>query len=283
MNIAELSNDCFSDILIVSDFDGTLRGDDGNISEKNISAIKRFTSHGGSFMIASGRAEFVLDSVSPIAKTLVNVPCILSNGSYLYDYKDNKRYFEKCLPSDNIREVLYTVRDIASDAGIRIVRGYEYLTPDENEEIKKQIATGFMENVKIYTFEDIPVDNINKITICVNAEKASEIRSVLEEKYSSLFEIYKSWKTVLEIQAKGVSKGAMLDYVKDSYIKNGKKIKIYAVGDYENDIDMMKRADFACCLSNSLDIVKKICSIHLCSNNEGAIADLINKIENCLV
>ena len=283
MNSFELSKNFFTGIMIVSDFDGTLRSDDGSVSDNNINAIKRFTDHGGKFMIASGRAEFVLDSISPIAKTLVNVPCILSNGSYLYDYKSRKRSYEKCLEPDNIREVLYMIRDIAPEAGIRIVRGEEYLTPDENEEIKKQIATGFMENVRVYTYENIPVDKINKITICVNDEKVTEIRKALEAKYSDCFEIYMSWKTVLEIQAKGISKGAMLEFVRHKYIENGDNITIYAVGDYENDIDMMKKADYACCPSNSLDIVKNICNIHLCSNNEGAIADLINKIENGLV
>ena len=152
-------------------------------------------------------------------------------------------------------------------------------TPDENEEIKKQIARGYMENVKVYTYETFPVDKINKIAVCVSEDKIFDMRRQIEEKYSDICDLNMSWKTVLEIQAKNVSKGNLLNTIRDEYKQNGKNIVIYAVGDYENDLDMMSKADFACCPSNSLDRVKEFCSIHLCSNNDGAIADLIEKLE----
>ncbi len=275
-----MNNNVFSNIIIVSDFDGTLRGDDGKIPERNKAAIERFKKKGGTFIIASGRAEFVLDEIDPSVSNLVNGPCILSNGSYLFDYKSRIRMNEKCLDSKCVREMLYLIRDIVPEAAIRIVRGDEYHTPDENEEIKRQIANGFMANVKIFTYETIPVDKINKITVCAFEDEISKIRKTLEANYSGLYDFYLSWKTALEIQAKNVSKGNLLDVVRDKYKKNDKNIKIYAVGDYENDIDMMKKADFACCPSNSLDVVKEFCTIHLCSNNEGAIADLIGRLEN---
>ncbi len=271
-----------SNILIVSDFDGTLRGDSMIIPDRNKIAIERFKKEGGLFMVASGRAEFVLDVIEPSVMTLVNTPCILSNGSYLFDYATRERKNEKCVPEEKIREMLFLIRDIAPEAGVRIVRGSEYLTPDENEEIKIQIARGFMENIRVYTYETIPTDKINKITVCVSEEKVQRIRQEIENRYSDMVDLNLSWKTVLEIQAKNVSKGSLLDIVRKNYKEKGRELKIYAVGDYENDLDMMKKADYACCPSNSLDVVKEFCTIHLCSNNEGAIADLIEKIENNL-
>lgn len=272
----------FSNVLILSDFDGTLRSDSGSIPQRNIDKIEYFKNNGGTFIVASGRAEFVLDVIAPNVRDIVNAPCILSNGSYLYDYKTGERFYEKCVPADNIREILYLIRDIASEAGIRIVRGTEYLTPDANEEIEEQIKRGFMENVKVYTYDTIPVDKINKITICCAEEKLTKIREMVEERYSDTLDLVMSWKTVLEIQAKNVSKGALLDIIRENNKNARKDITIYAIGDYENDLDMLKRADVSCCPSNSLDIVKEFCKVHLCSNNDGAIADLIEKIENNL-
>jgi len=269
----------YSSVLIVSDFDGTLRGSDMSIPQSNKKAIERFKNNGGTFIVASGRAEFVLDVIEPSVRKLVNAPCILSNGSYLYDYSTGKRFFEKCIPSEKIRDMLFLIRSIASEAGVRIVRGSEYLTPDENEEIKKQIARGFMENIRVYTYDNIPVDKINKITVCVSEDKIYDIRNAIEKDYSDVVDMNMSWKTVLEIQAKYVSKGSLLDVIREKYRAEGNNIKIYAVGDYENDLDMMKKADFACCPSNALQIVKDFCSVQLCSNDEGAIADLIEKIE----
>lgn len=56
-------------------------------------------------------------------------------------------------------------------------------------------------------------------------------------------------------------------------------LKVYAVGDYDNDISMIKAADVGVCPSNALDEVKKVADLCLCSNEEGVIADLIEHIE----
>ena len=179
--------------------------------------------------------------------------------------------------------MLYLIRDISSEAGIRIARGNEYYTPDANDEIKRQIARGYMENVVVETFETTPVDKINKITVCAPEEVVVKAKELIEERYSYHLDVFQSWETLIDIQPKNVSKSVAVDELREYYLKQGKNMRIFAVGDYENDMGMLERADFPCCPSNSLEKVKKFCKIHLCSNDEGCIADLIEKIENGLV
>lgn len=269
----------FSDVMIVTDFDGTLRGSNSTVPENNINAIKRFTELGGTFIVASGRAGFVLDVAEPRVKEMVNAPCIYSNGSYFYDYKTGERSHEKFVAEEIVRDIMYTAKALDSEAGIRIVRGDEYLTPEENAEIKRQIAKGYMQNVKVYDFETLPVDKINKLTVCSNDKVILGIKKVIEEKYSKFVDVFLSAKTLIDIQPKRVSKGSAIEQIRTDYMNNGIVKKIYAVGDYENDIDMLRAADFACCPSNSLQAVIDFCSVHLCSNDEGCIADLIDRIE----
>ena len=57
-------------------------------------------------------------------------------------------------------------------------------------------------------------------------------------------------------------------------------VKVYCIGDYENDIDMLKNADKAFCPSNAIDEVKSLCQHILCDHDEGALADMIELIEN---
>ena len=272
----------FSDVMIVTDFDGTLRGNNSAVPENNITAIKRFTEFGGTFIVASGRAGFVLDVAEPRVKDIVNAPCVYSNGSYFYDYKTGERSHEKFVAEKIVREIMYTTREIDSEAGIRIVRGDEYLTPDENEEIKRQIAKGYMQNVRVYDYETLPVDKINKLTVCSTEDAILRIKKIIEEKYSKFVDVYLCAKALIDIQPKNVSKGSAIEQIRADYINKGIKKKIYAVGDYENDIDMLKVADFSCCPSNSLQEVIDFCDVHLCSNDEGCIADLIHRIEKGL-
>ena len=121
--------------MIISDFDGTLRGSNGIIPQRNIDAIKRFTQLGGTFIVASGRAGFVLDKVDPNVKDIVNGPCIYSNGSYFYDYTTGSRSDERYIDESVVRGIVNTAKEIDDKVGIRIVRGDDYITPEENAEI----------------------------------------------------------------------------------------------------------------------------------------------------
>ncbi len=280
-----MSNTCkdLSDVLIISDFDGTLTGNNKKIPSKNIEAIERLKRNGGIFVVASGRANFVLDIVAPEVKNIVNGPCIYANGSYFYDYNAQTRFNEKFIEESIVREMLYLIRDISNEAGIRIVRGDDYFTPELNEEIKRQIANGYMENAVVSTYESIPVDKINKITVCAAEEIVLRSKLMIEERYSKYLDVFQSGETLIDIQPKNVSKSVAVDDLREFYLKQGKKMRIFAVGDYENDMGMLIKADYSCCPSNSLEKVKEFCKVHLCSNDEGCIADLIEKIENGLI
>ena len=53
------------------------------------------------------------------------------------------------------------------------------------------------------------------------------------------------------------------------------------IGKFDNDLEMLKAADISVCPSNAKQSVKDICDHCLCSNNEGLIADVIEKIVSC--
>jgi hydroxymethylpyrimidine pyrophosphatase-like HAD family hydrolase len=71
----------------------------------------------------------------------------------------------------------------------------------------------------------------------------------------------------------------MLRVLKQSYeILTGAPMKVYGVGDYENDLALLGAADVAVCPANAQDKVKQISDMILCSNDQGVIADLIERI-----
>ena len=67
--------------------------------------------------------------------------------------------------------------------------------------------------------------------------------------------------------------------LRDMLSEGGKRKTLYAVGDYENDLEMLRASDVAVCPSNALDKIKDICDLCLCDNDTGVIADLIEYID----
>ena len=81
----------------------------------------------------------------------------------------------------------------------------------------------------------------------------------------------------LDVVANGVSKGkGMLDMAKKIGIEQN---KIIAVGDNMNDISMLEVAGISYAVENAEESVKKIADNLAPSNNGGAIAYIINRLE----
>lgn len=272
-------NMIFSNVMIISDFDGTLLGDDKTVPERNYEAIEYFKSLGGTFSMASGRVHFVLDKTAPKIQHIVNGLCVYSNGSYLYDYSSKTRSDEKYVEESIVRDIMHIVKNTYAQAAIRIARLDEYLTPDENDEIRDQIRKGYMNNVVVFDYDTLPTDKLNKITVSAPNEQVTKIKGLLEERFSEYVDVFLSAPTLIDIQPKNVSKAIGIEKIREYYKSIGQPKVIYCVGDYENDMEMLAAADVACCPSNSLQKVIDFCKIHLCSNNEGCIADLIYKLE----
>lgn len=79
----------------------------------------------------------------------------------------------------------------------------------------------------------------------------------------------------LEFLPAGVNKGSMLTELR-KLMGNG--YRIYAVGDYNNDMEMLKAADVGIAVENALPNLKNIADVITVSNNESAIAAIINHI-----
>ena len=83
---------------------------------------------------------------------------------------------------------------------------------------------------------------------------------------------------MLELQPLGVSKSFQFPFLRSRY----QSATLYAIGDYDNDAEMLRHADVAACPENASEEIKKIAAIHVCHCKDGALADLIEKIDMTL-
>ena len=87
----------FSNMLLASDFDGTLADSSGNIPEKVREKIKYFIANGGIFTVCTGRTMQGFHRYSP---DIINAPVLCANGMMAYDYGEQKTVFADLMKED---------------------------------------------------------------------------------------------------------------------------------------------------------------------------------------
>ena len=263
----------FKDLVLCSDLDGTLLNENNEIPKVNIEAIEYFKAHGGKFMLATGRLP---EAVIPVIGDIeLDFPCICHNGCSLYDLK--RREYKKCIPlDDGVTEAVKRVLDISPTSGV------EVMNKDGICVVKSTPITEFhMEYEKITPTYADKIEDVKKPWIKIlfgqAAEETEKIRhEFLNSSNDQGYTYVRTHALYYEIFNKDASKGKALCQLCNEYkidLKN-----VIAIGDNENDISMLSVAGVGVAVKNSSDIVKEYADIITCSNEEGAIADLISRL-----
>ena len=93
---------------------------------------------------------------------------------------------------------------------------------------------------------------------------------------ASAFSFVRSENTLYEILPKGISKATAFNKIAE--LCNVDLKKTVAIGDYDNDIDMVRCAEIGIAVSNASDNLKKAARYITVSNEQNAIAMVIEEI-----
>lgn len=267
----------FDNILIVSDIDNTFLAIGGGLVQKNIDALRYFLSEGGKFTFATGRAHGSLLNTIPIASEIMSAPGIMANGGYIYDFETDRAFNCRFIPENVAREATEFIYEYNNEFGIRYssIEGTVYCRMVPEYLGGREIS--YKESPLIprdqWDFKDCC-----KIVMRGKSDELDDLREKLEKRFGDVFELVKSGDTFLEIEALGSTKGSAIAGLREYFRERGNTVKVYACGDYENDISMLKAADVAVCPSNAIDEVKSVADLVLCSCSEGLIANLIEML-----
>lgn len=271
----------FKGKFIVSDIDGTFLGKGSRVVPENIEAIKYFEAEGGLFTLASGRMHINAAAVIPGLDGLLNAPAIMANGTYLYDFSRGETLAYTPMDIKLTAEVLSLVRREYPNTGIRVSTLEGFVTDSLSGLIKKDLENTYITNVTVIPYGQWSDSGSEwlKVVVRDEPEVLDEIRAMLESRYPGAFEYGKSSPRFFEFQSAGCTKASMLSSLKALTARElGGVPRVYACGDFENDIAMLRAADVAICPENALDCVKAIADACLCNCDNGLIAALIAKI-----
>lgn len=259
-------------VLLITDMDGTFLPLSKVPGERSLKAIKDFQARGGKFSIATGRALQAAKQYFDAFE--VNAPIIMCNGGMVYDINEKRQISDIYVPEftkDITRQVLKDNPDV----------GCEVLTLD-TVYVPQMTPMEAAHNVICKVTPVIcDVDNIKgdwyKVLFAIEPEKMDRLISYVESKGWQGVDFVRSSKEYYEILPQNISKGAGLKAMRE--LCGLEDHTIVAVGDYNNDIEMLKEADIGVCPSNAVDDVKRIADIVLdVSCEEDAIAKVIDII-----
>ena len=263
----------FDGMLICTDLDGTLLRDDKTVSAKNLEAIEYFKSEGGYFTIVTGRMYFFAGGICDIVKPNCPIGCI--NGGAVYDYSAKKYVWQKELKAD-AKELVQYIADRVPTAGIQLNAFERIWFCRENgvmEEFRR--LTGVPELSAGIWEVDEP---LAKVVFGDDEDGILRIKELLDgHSRADEFDFIRSERSLYEILPKGINKGVALEKIAEHLGIDMKKT--VAVGDYNNDIGMLKAAGCGVAVANATEDTKNAADYITVSNMEDAIAAVIFDIE----
>lgn len=268
----------FDGCLLACDIDGTLIYDK-LLPERNIRKIEEFVNEGGAFSLSTGRTAQAISDVTNKIKCIS--PSVLSNGCVIYDFYNKKAISQKLLSN----EVLQAVEKVINEAGI----GVEVHTEDKVLVPSKSAMSDLHEQyesmqAQFVSLKEIAQEKINKIIYFIENEKQGDIVHRIVKECNKVSVFYDTSVTIngvkqdyIEQMPIGVSKAAALkDLCRMLNIKSG---GYFAIGDYYNDVPMLKSADISAVPCEAPEDVRGAASVVVGSAANGAVADFIEYLE----
>ena len=273
----------FDNCLLASDIDGTILADK-YINPENLKKIEFFMNEGGHFSLATGRSVgavgMVLDCLKEVSASIVG------NGSMIYDYENSKILYEVCIPAKDY-EFVKTVSQMPLNIGIEIHSGKRVFTLKRNKETDDHQIYEGLETTEISYDEAVKL-GWNKVLYTFESEEDREkigsyLKSVVSGSSIVNTIVFVDGRTryYCEQLLKGVSKASTISKLAE--ILGVEKGKIFAIGDYYNDVEMLKTADISAAVAGAPeDVAKHADYITKRSCEDGAVADFIDYLTNKL-
>lgn len=266
----------FDGCLITSDVDDTLVSS-GIIHPNNVEKIEFFIQQGGMFSIATGRSANAIGTVISALKRFS--PSVVANGCIVYDYENQKILHQEIIPFED-HKLIKAIIDSKIDVGCEIHSGINSYTLLKNSETDfHQKYEGF--SAPLTSFEKLDSLVWNKVVfLSENVSQFEKIKKLASE-YNISSKLISTGMNAngvrhsfLEIVPDGISKASAINKLCEIF--NISNDKLFAIGDYYNDVEMLKNAKISAVTAGAPDDVKAIADYITSPCEDGAVADFIN-------
>lgn len=258
------------DLLVICDLDNTLLTADMQIPSCNLEMIKLFCTLGGNFTIATGRTyESAREAVATLS---INAPVAVCGGAIIVDFVTGKILEQTMLNQSEAMRLIGQVLQRFPNVGIEVMtQTGEIVVVNSSEYIEKHIQD---ENLfcRYAPLQEIE-QGWTKVLFADSPKMLQRIASfVSENQYYQLQPIFTN-HIYYEIMPEKATKGQALRTI-------CQKMQIplentVAIGDYYNDIELLKTAGYAVAMGNSPAEVKLVADHITGDCQDGGVASYL--------
>lgn len=264
--------------LLATDLDGTLLQSGGTASEESVMALARAAQEGLDVVFVTGRPPRWMREIPTM--TGYRGLAICANGALTMDLASGEILSATHIDPTVGLGVCALLREV--DPGITFAA--ELSLAQDNFVIDPNYQTRWERDIE---FPRMPVEQMfeTEAVIKLMARPSQNAKVDADSFLASALEVVSGHVDVthsdihnvlLEMSVLGVNKGSGLA----SYARSlgHEASQVAAVGDMPNDIEMIRWAGHGAAVANAHHEVKAVADVHLPSNDEHAVAILINSI-----
>ncbi|MCL1832554.1 MAG: HAD family hydrolase [Oscillospiraceae bacterium] len=259
--------------LLITDADGTLLNDDKRVLAVDRAAITEFTQGGGLFTIATGRGIALARAVAEeIGMGLLNAPAVIFNGAMVYDFASKRTLWKSTLQQAGIDYIEKLIGQFPH-IGTEILIDEKIYVTCTNAYEEEHLLFGNVNPIRC-KFDELSHDGWIKAVFVDEPEHINEMIAFAEANPCDAVHAVSSAPMFFEILPRGVNKGT--GFKKMLEIMGYGDYKVFAAGDYMNDLEMLRMADFAFAAGNAENVVKQAADKVVCDNNSGVIREVVD-------
>lgn len=235
--------------LVATDIDGTILAWGKGFTQNIKNCIKSLDDAGIKVVLVTGRMH---SAAVPLANELGLKNPVISYQGGLVKTIDGKTLFQSNLDSDIAKEIITWARN--NDVHLNLYLNDKLYVEDDNDIIKAYVSGKFVD-YKVGSFDDLEIKEVNKLLAIdsTNPDRVTEWVDYLKEKYPELY-IVKSTPYFCEIGPSDAKKSLAVKFLANMW--GIKSDEILAIGDQNNDIDLVKAGGIGVAMGNGSPEIK---------------------------
>lgn len=246
--------------MLVLDLDGTLLNKEKEIDSLTKNVLMK-AAETMKIVLASARGYYRIERyVKELELEKKNQYTIAYNGSIIVDNK-NGLYFEQSISIENMMELALFMKRKSFLRWILYTSNFSIELAD-------------VSNLSLF----IKLHKIYKIVFLGEAEEVRREKELLPQNFYEMFEITRSESTRVEFVPKGMTKVCAIEKIAN--LLNISQQDIIAIGDGENDIEMLRYAGLGIAMGNASDAVKEAADSITDNNDNNGVGKALLRLKN---